>query len=218
MNKKNTILNTLQAGLAYYNLQASTEQQEKICEFLFTLEKWSKVHNLTAITKVEEMLTKHVLDSLAVTSFISHGNILDVGTGAGLPGLPLAIIKPDIHFVLLDSNRKKTAFVQHVITQVGLTNITVVHTRVENYKPPVLFDVIVSRAFAELGEFITSCSRLCHKDGFFIAMKGKVQQAKRESLPYGYLLTKIETITVPGLLEERCLVFVRKQNEEKLSE
>ena len=210
---KEELLTKLEAGLAYYNLAASLQQKDKICEFLFTLEKWNKAYNLTAINQIQDMLTKHVLDSLGVAPFISGENMLDVGTGAGLPGIPLSIIRPDLNFVLLDSCRKKTNFVQYVVTLLGLTNVTVVHSRVENYQPQNLFAIIISRAFTALDKFVLSSAHLCHEDGFFIAMKGKLTQAKAEPLPEGYILTKIETVTIPGLEGERCLVFVRKQRK-----
>lgn len=205
---------TLKTGISFYKLSTTTEQQNQLLEFLFTLEKWNKVHNLTAIKQIEDMLVRHVLDSLSVASFLPDNvRVLDVGTGAGLPGIPLAIVRPDLRLVLVDSVQKKTAFVQHVITMLGLTNIAVVHARIEKYKTELPFDVIISRAFAETGKFISSCAHLCHANGFFVAMKGKKEQAQTESLPDSYLLTKIESVIVPEQEGERCLVFVRKKHQ-----
>ena len=159
------------------------------------------------------MLAKHILDSLSVAKFLpTNGRILDVGSGAGLPGIPLAILYPELSFVLVDSVQKKTAFMQHVVAMLGLVNTVVVHTRVEKYHPELLFDVIISRAFAELGDFVRGSAHLCHQDGFFLAMKGKSEQAQAELLPANYSITQMKTITVPGVDAERCLVFVSKQN------
>lgn len=206
------MINKLKTGLEFYNLSSTATQQAQLIDFLVTLEKWNKVHNLTAISNIDEMLTRHVLDSLSVAAFLpATGHILDVGTGAGLPGVPLAIMRPELSFVLLDSVMKKTSFVQQAITLLGLTNIIVVHARVENYQTTKPFNVIISRAFAKVGEFITCSAHLSHEDGFFIAMKGKVSQVQTETLPAGYLLTKIEAVQVPGQLGERCLAFVSKK-------
>ena len=206
------LLPALQQGLGHYKLSATPKQQDQLLAFVAAIAKWNKVHNLTAITSPADMLTKHILDSLAVLPHLpSRGRILDVGTGAGLPGVPLAIMAPGLDFVLLDKCQKKIAFIQHAITQLGLANICAEHSRVEQYQGADLFNVVVSRAYASLAQMILSCARLCYQDGFFLAMKGKIEQAGIESLPDGYQLTKIEAVAVPGQIGERCLVFVSKK-------
>jgi 16S rRNA (guanine527-N7)-methyltransferase len=209
----------LQKGLYSLNITATPRQVELLGEFLLLLEKWNKVHNITAIRNPEEMVSKHILDSLVVVPYLTGpcvltgSRILDVGSGAGLPGVPLSILCPDQEFTLLDSNQKKTSFISFAVVFLKLSNIKVIHSRVEQYQDQQGFNVVISRAFASLENFITASAHLCHRDGFFLAMKGKIAQAKKEPLPDGYLLTKIETVTIPGVNGERCLVFVsRKTN------
>lgn len=210
---KTKIWQLLANGLNELEFRVSSRQQEQLIEFLLLLEKWNKVHNLTAVHNIFEMVSRHVLDSLLASSFLVGNNVLDVGTGAGLPGIPLSIVRPELQFVLLDSSRKRISFLAAVVQTLQLKNVTLVNSRVEQYCSAIAFEVIISRAFAKLAEFVTSSAHLCHQNGFFLAMKGKVSQVKNEPLPEGYLLTKIETVTVPGLIGERCLVFVSKETK-----
>lgn len=209
---KASLQQLLQTGLQQLGLAIAITHQEQLCEFLLLLEKWNKVHNLTAVHAIEEMVSKHILDSVVAAPFLVGKNILDVGSGAGLPGIPLSIVRSELQFVLLDSSSKRISFLYAAITALGLNNVKLVHSRVEQYKTAIGFDVVISRAFAELGNFISSSAHLCHQDGFFLAMKGKISQVKNEPLPDGYLLTKIETMVVPGINGERCLVFVSKKD------
>jgi 16S rRNA (guanine527-N7)-methyltransferase len=211
MIAKQKLQHSLQEGLVNLGIKASIQQQDCLCEFLLLLDKWNKVHNLTAVRNIMEMVSKHLLDSLVVAPFLTGHRVLDVGSGAGFPGLPLSIICPELEFTLLDSSSKRTSFLSFVISSLKLNNVKVVHSLVEQYKDEQGFDIIISRAFADLGKFVSVSSHLCHRNGFFLAMKGKVMQAKNEPLPDGYLLTKIETVKIPALEGERCLVFVSKE-------
>jgi 16S rRNA (guanine527-N7)-methyltransferase len=208
---KQHLQRSLQEGLSLLNINTTTSQQNQLCEFLILLEKWNKVHNLTSVRNIMDMVSKHLLDSLSIARFLVGCRILDVGSGAGFPGSPLSIICPDKKFVLLDSNKKKTSFLIFVVTSLKLPNVKVVNSRVEQYQDESGFDVIISRAFADLGKFVSCSGHLCRQQGGFLAMKGKIAQVKKELLPEGYLLTKIETVEVPGLKGERCVIFVNKK-------
>ena len=200
----------LEQGLAYFNLHTTTEQKDKLLQFLTVLHKWNKVHNLTSQKSLQELLVRHVLDSLSVVPHIQNAaNILDVGTGAGLPGIPLSIIKPELSFVLLDSSLKKIIFVEYVLTLLNITNAKAIRSRVESYNPTQKFDIVISRAFASLQKFVQQSGHICHRDGLFIAMKGKLDKAKEEQLSNNYLVTKIQEVSIPGLKAKRCLVFVK---------
>ena len=170
------------------------------------LHKWNQAYNLTAIRDMTSMVTRHLLDSLAILPWLHGTNILDVGTGAGLPGIPLAIARPDLHIVLLDSNGKKTRFLQEAKRSLALNNIEIVQTRVEDYHPMHKFDTITSRAFSDLQQMLTKTHHLIAKDGCWLAMKGRNPETEVMNLTHAY---KIEKYCVAGLDEERCCVIIR---------
>ena len=160
------------------NTEISQAQIELLVSYLNLLNKWNQTYNLTAIRNIDDMIEHHILDSLSVLPFL-HGNIhLDVGTGPGLPGIPLAIARPDCQFYLLDSNGKKTRFLQQVKYQLKLDNVAVIQSRIEDYQPDVIFDSIMSRAFASLKDFVNCTQNLMQPNTRLIAMKGS--QAKEE--------------------------------------
>lgn len=195
----------LQQGLAELGLNHQ-EQMGQLWHYLKLLKKWNQTYNLTASDDLEEMISLHILDSLAINPHLKGKNFLDIGTGAGLPGIPLAIINPDKHFTLLDSNSKKTAFLIQVKAELKLSNVNVECTRVENYTAKEKFDGILSRAFTTLAEFIKCSQHLVKKHGYWYAMKGPKAEQEVEELP----AYKKETLalTVPFLEKERYLIIV----------
>lgn len=199
---------TLQLGL---NL--SEGQLNKLMDYLALLQKWNKVYNLTAIRNPQEMLVKHLLDSLAIVPHMQGQRWIDVGTGGGLPGIPLAICFPQNQVDLLDSNSKKTRFLVHAKAELGLANTQVFHSRVEDYQPADLYDGVVSRAFASLQDMLHWTGHLLKSDGHWWAMK-----AQKEFEDYSHLpgLSRIEAmidLNVPGLEAERMLIKVVKTAE-----
>jgi 16S rRNA (guanine527-N7)-methyltransferase len=207
------LLLLLKEGLLAQGLSLSEDIQEKLIGYVELLHKWNAVHNLTAITEPTEMITRHILDSLTVFPFLAKSEvktILDVGTGAGLPGIVLALCFPGCSFVLLDSQQKKINFVQHVVLSLKLKNVSPICERVENYKPNFKFDWVISRAYASLSNFVSSASHLCGDQGRMIAMKGNITLEEKTEIPKTYEVERCETLNVPGLSAYRCLVFLKK--------
>ncbi len=197
----------LVTGLVDLGISATEQQINLLLAFVCLIEKWNKTYNLTAIRNREEMLRLHILDSLSVLPFTLGKNIIDVGTGAGLPGIPLAIFMPDVQFTLLDSNAKKTRFVQQVVLELKLKNVKVVHARVEQLKKAGEFDAVLSRAFASLHDIMQWTDYLLQAEGVLIAMKGQVPVAELEQLERVY---SVASIVVPGIDAERCVVRINK--------
>lgn len=198
---------TLQAGITELGLEVSDEQQNLLLAFVRLIEKWNKSYNLTAIRSREEILQLHILDSLAILPFVSGEKIIDVGTGAGLPGIPLAILMSDVQFTLVDSNSKKTRFVRQVVLELQLQNIEVVHSRIESLGRDEEYDLVLSRAFASLSEIINLTEYLLHPEGVLLAMKGQVPESELKKINRVY---SVSPIVVPGVEAERCVVRVNK--------
>ena len=196
----------LQLGSAQLGVSLSAEMCIKLLDYLELLDKWNKVYNLTAIRDPQQMVSNHLLDSLAVTPHLWAGQWLDVGCGAGLPGLVLAVVKPEWHFTLLDSNSKKTSFVQQAIIELELRNVAVQCARVEEWQTTERFDGIISRAFTGLGEFITKTRGLMATHGRWAAMKGMAEQ-ELASIPQGCRIERVIPLQVPGLQAARSLVI-----------
>ena len=179
--------------------------------YIAELTKWNKAYNLTAIRDSQAMVTLHLLDSLAASPWLYGKNILDVGTGAGLPGIPLALVQPDVKFTLLDTNGKKVRFVHHVAGVLELENVFPVKARVEEYEPEHLFDSIISRAFSSLGDFIAGSGHALAPEGRLLAMKGKLPDDELAELPEGWCVSRVEKLHVPSLEAERHLLVLERQ-------
>jgi 16S rRNA (guanine527-N7)-methyltransferase len=200
----------LSRGILQLGLEISPDQQEKLLQYLHLLAKWNRVYNLTAIRDAEQMVSHHLLDSLAVLPYLWPGKWLDVGCGAGLPGLVLAIVRPQWAFTLIDSNSKKTSFVQQAAIELGLKNISVQCARVEELTVNEKFDGIISRAFAETADFIKLTRHLLAADGKWAAMKGLPEQ-ELQRLSGDVVVERIIPLSVSGLDAARCLVILKEK-------
>ena len=200
----------LAAGITSLGLDLSVETQKKLLEYLKLLQKWNKVYNLTAIRDAEQMVSHHLLDSLAVLPHLWPGNWLDVGCGAGLPGVVLAIARPDWQFTLLDSNSKKTSFVQQATIELGLQNVKVLCARVEDLHASEKFDGIISRAFAETVDFVKLTRHLLAAKGRWAAMKGAPEQ-ELQRLSDDIVVERNIPLKVTGVDAARCLVILKEK-------
>ncbi|AHE68438.1 16S rRNA (guanine(527)-N(7))-methyltransferase RsmG [Legionella oakridgensis] len=179
-----------------------------LLDYLNLLYKWNQVYNLTAVRDMETMVTRHVLDSLAVLPWVKGNHVLDVGSGPGLPGIPLALACPLFQVVLLDSNGKKIRFLQEVKRVLSLNNVEIVQTRVENYHPVHSFDTVISRAFSDLKKMINWTHHLIATDGIWLAMKGRCPETELKSIQRSF---RVEEYSVPGVEGERCCVIIEKE-------
>lgn len=196
----------LQNGLAEMGLTIPAPVQQKLLDYLALIHKWNRVHNLTAVREPEEMVTLHLLDSLAVLPHIQAERLLDVGSGAGLPGIPLALCLPELRVTVLDSSQKKASFMRQVKAELGITNLDVVCGRVEQFKPADLYDVIISRAFSDLNLFTSLTKHLSKPDGQWLAMKGVHPYDELEKI--SIQPSRVVPLTVAGLEAQRHLVFL----------
>jgi 16S rRNA (guanine527-N7)-methyltransferase len=200
----------LTEGAAAMALPLTSAQIEKLMAFLRLLQKWNRVYNLTAIDKPVGMARLHLLDSLAVLPYLGGERVLDVGTGAGLPGIPLAIAAPGKSFVLLDSNSKKTRFVRQAAIELGLRNVEVVHERIERFDPAQDFDVILSRAFASLSDMVQQTRRLLKPGGILLAQKGRFPSEEIAALTG--VTAESHPVAVPGVAAERHFIQISLNN------
>lgn len=207
---------TLNGGIQALGLQLSPEQRSQLLAFLGLIAKWNKVYNLTAVREPAEMLTHHLLDSLAAlgplqrhlsAQGLQHASLLDVGSGAGLPGIVFAMGCPDLQVSCVDTVSKKAAFIQQAAGELGLKNLRGVHARVESLTGP--FDVVCSRAFASLVDFTAWSRQTLAPAGVWLAMKGKHPAEELAALPEQVQVFHVEPLSVPGLQAERCLVWMR---------
>lgn len=182
----------------------------RLALYLSELEKWNRAYNLTAVRDTAAMLPRHIYDSLSVLPQLQGSRVLDVGTGAGLPGIPLAICQPGTRFTLLDSNGKKVRFLRHVTGMLALPNVDVVQARVETWTTALPFDTVLCRAFTSLADFVRSCAHLCAADGVLLAMKGKYPQDEIAALPSGWQLRSATSVQVHQLEGERHIVQLRR--------
>jgi 16S rRNA (guanine527-N7)-methyltransferase len=201
----------LELGIKTLGLNCSTHQVEQLIAYLEMLQRWNKAYNLTAIREPIQMVRLHLLDSLAVHPFIKDAkDIIDVGTGPGLPGIPLAILNPDINFTLLDSNGKKTRFLFQAINDLSLANAREINQRVEKYQPEQFFDIVLSRAFSSISDMLTQCSHLVSNSGCFLAMKGKKPDSELSQIAKEYKVVDLSQINVPQVDSERHLIKITK--------
>ena len=197
--------------LAEMNLTATELQKKQLIGFVEMLNKWNKAYNLTAVRDPEQMLIRHVMDSLAVSEHLVGEHFIDVGTGPGLPGIPLAIMNPDKSFVLLDSLGKRIRFQKQVQHELSINNISSVESRVEAYEPEVKFDGVLSRAFASIEDMLHWCHHLPTENGCYYALKGQLADDEMAKLPEGFEVTDVIELTVPCLDEQRHLLRVVKK-------
>jgi 16S rRNA (guanine527-N7)-methyltransferase len=208
---RNALSQVLNDGIKALHLDLNAQQVEQLLDYLALLNKWNSVYNLTSVRDPMQMVTLHLLDSLAaVPAFAGARNVLDVGAGGGLPGLVLAIARPDMKVSLIDTVHKKTAFLNQVKAELGLANVSVYTMRVEQLQVKQKFDVITSRAFADLSDFVNWSGHLLEEGGQFIALKGVAPAEERERLPEPWKVSKLQSLEVPGLGAERHLVFIAK--------
>lgn len=194
-------------GLSALNLPLADPQVDALLRFIQLIAKWNKAYNLTAVRDPEEMVSLHILDSLAILPHIRPPRIADIGTGAGLPGIPLAICLPDCRFTLVDSNSKKTRFVQQAVLELRLKNVEVLHSRVELLQSEQAFSTVITRAFANMADILKLTGHLLAEDGLLLAMKGQQPDQELAELSSAYSVLPIK---VPGIDAERCLIRLEK--------
>lgn len=200
----------LRQGIADLGLALPQTATGRLLDYLALLAKWNRVYNLTAIREEAQWVSLHLLDSLVVVPHLPPGRIVDVGSGAGLPGVPIALACPDRQVTLLDSNQKKGAFLTQASTELALANVKVVVERAESYHPDTTYDVVISRAFSSIADFIRIAGHLCRAGGLLAAMKGARPDAEIAQLPGSWTAETIIPLHVPGLGAQRHLVTLRR--------
>ena len=202
-------MNQLEQGLIALGLSLDEVARQQLIHYLQLLEKWNKAYNLTSVRKPEQMVTHHLLDSLVMIPYIKGPRILDVGSGAGLPGIPLAIANPGWQVEMLDSNNKKTRFIKQAILELGIENAGVVHSRVEEYHPDRPYDTVISRAYSSLEKMVETAGQHCAKDGCLLAMKGAYPMMELEQIPESFQVSEVCPLKVPNLGAERHVVVLK---------
>ncbi len=203
------MLNKLSRLLAEAGISLSDQQQQQLVAYVEMLHKWNKAYNLTSVRDPNEMLVRHILDSIVVAPHLQGKRFIDVGTGPGLPGIPLSIVRPESHFTLLDSLGKRVRFLRQVQHELKLTNIEPVQSRVEDFPAEPPFDGVISRAFASLNDMVSWCHHLPGDAGRFYALKGQLPEDEIALLPAGLAVESIVELKVPHLEGERHLVIVK---------
>lgn len=202
------MLNKLERLLAKAGISLPEHQKQQLVGYVGLLDKWNKAYNLTSVRNPDEMLVRHILDSIVVEPYLQGSRFIDVGTGPGLPGIPLAIVRSDAHFTLLDSLGKRVRFLRQVQHELKLDNVTPVQSRVEDFSAEPPFDGVISRAFASLDDMINWCHHLPGVSGRFYALKGQRPDDELQSLPAGVEVQEIVRLNVPELEGERHLVII----------
>ncbi|MEC4256432.1 MULTISPECIES: 16S rRNA (guanine(527)-N(7))-methyltransferase RsmG [Enterobacterales] len=205
------MINKLTSLLQAANISLSDQQKQQLIGYVSLLDKWNKAYNLTSVRDPQQMLVRHILDSIVVAPHLKGSRFIDVGTGPGLPGIPLAIVMPEAHFTLLDSLGKRVRFLRQVQHELGLENITPVQSRVEEFPSEPPFDGVISRAFASLEDMVNWCHHLPAPEGRFFALKGVRPDDEIASLPAGYTLDAVVELKVPQLDGERHLVIIGRE-------
>lgn len=206
------MINKLSALLKSADITLTDLQKRQLVGYVDMLNKWNKAYNLTSVRDPEQMLVRHILDSIVVEPHLQGERFIDVGTGPGLPGVPLAIVRPQAHFTLLDSLGKRVRFLRQVQHELKLENITPVQSRVEEFSADPSFDGVISRAFASLNDMVSWCHHLPGSQGRFYALKGILPQDEIAALPKGYVVEQVTALAVPQLEGERHLVIIASQN------
>ena len=206
-------VSTLQSGAQQLGLTLTQSDAHRLLQLLDELDDWNQRMNLTAIRERNQHVTKHLLDSLTIANFVRGPRVLDVGTGAGFPGLPLAVAMPDAQFTLLDSTAKKLKFIEHAARRIGVSNVQTVHSRAEAFDPKERFDTVVSRAVGAVGVFVEWAGHLCIGGGRLLAMKGRNPIEELQKLPSGWKVAAVHRLSVPGLDEERHLVEICRSHD-----
>jgi 16S rRNA (guanine527-N7)-methyltransferase len=206
-----SVSDELTRGLSALDLPLPPNAPAKLLRYLELIEKWNQVYNLTAVRRIEDMISHHVLDSLAVAEHFQGTTLLDVGSGAGLPGIPLALARPAMAITLLESSHKKSAFLRQATIELELANIQVVNARAEAWQPAQRFDVVISRAFSEIGEFLALAGRLCADAGVLAAMKGVHPYEELSQVRPPFETSAVIPLKVPGLDAQRHLVLIRRK-------
>jgi 16S rRNA (guanine527-N7)-methyltransferase len=205
-----TLAADLAAGLRTLGIALDASQQEKLLAYIALIAKWNRVYNLTAVREPERMLSRHVLDSLAVLPHIEGPEIADVGSGAGLPGIPLALARSDWKVALIESNHKKTAFLRQAAIELALANVEIREERAEAIEPGGVYDTVIARAFSDLSEFVAAGAALAKPGGRLVAMKGVHPYEEIAALREGWRVEKVVALEVPGVEGERHLVIMRR--------
>ncbi len=205
-----SLLEQLQKMLDSTDLEVTDIQKKQLVQLVELLNKWNKAYNLTSVRDPKQMLVKHIMDSIVVSPHLQGERLIDVGTGPGLPGLPLAILNPDKQFVLLDSLGKRLRFIRQALLELGLKNVTAVQSRVEEYQPDEKFDVVLSRAFASLQDMLFWCKHLPNENGHFLALKGQFPDQEIAQLDKQFEFIESISLQVPTLEGKRCLVKVKR--------
>lgn len=202
-------INILESGVKALKINASVTQKQQLLSYLDLLVKWNKAYNLTAVRDINEMVSRHLLDSLSIVPYIDGARWLDVGSGGGMPGIPLAIMFPEMHFTLLDSNGKKTRFLTQVIINLKLPNVRVVNSRAEAFSVEQPFTGIISRAFSSLGDFVNLTKHLADQQTKWLAMKGLYPSEELQSLPDTFKVDDNYQLTVPNCDGQRHLLIIK---------
>jgi len=198
--------------IAQTDLTVTEQQIDQLVGYVAMLDKWNKAYNLTSVRDPYEMLVKHIMDSIVVSPHLEGERFIDVGTGPGLPGIPLAIMNPDKQFTLLDSLGKRIRFIRQVIHELKINNVTPVQSRVEEFQPEIGFDAVLSRAFASMSDMVSWCHHLPASHGHFLALKGQFNQQEVTELPEWCSVTEVKSLQVPELEGERHLVILNAKD------
>lgn len=200
----------LRQGLQDLALSADEDKIEQLLRFIKLIGKWNKAYNLTAVRDEQEMARLHILDSLAILPYVQGSRVADIGTGAGLPGIPLALFLPDCEFTLLDANSKKTRFVQQAVLELKLKNVTVQHSRVEHFQPAELYSTVIMRAFASMDKILQLTGHLMAEDSVLLAMKGQKPDHELIQITEPYTVLPV---SVPGIEAERCVIRIERHKK-----
>lgn len=218
MNRENYQVDALHARLhelfnavaSEFEFEISQTQQEKLVSFVLLLHKWNKTYNLSSVRDPEQMLVKHIFDSIVVAPHLCGSHYADVGTGPGLPGIPLAIMCPSKEFTLIDSLGKRVRFIKQALHELNITNVTAIQSRVENVQKHEMFDGVLSRAFASLNDMLHWCAHLPKNDGEFLALKGQLHQDEINQIPTQFTLVQSIPLLIPSMTGDRHLIKIKR--------